>query len=99
MTPGPFRRSLRRSRRGTEPQDVWASVDGMPGVVLTVPSPEMFVMIDGLAVRATPQTPQPGTLLPGPGDTVQIRYDAGAGVDADPAADPADPASARLVAA
>ncbi|MEY9861184.1 hypothetical protein ABH935_006824 [Catenulispora sp. GAS73] len=85
MTPGPFRRSLRRGRRETEPQDVWAAVDGMPGVVLTVPSPEMFVMIDGLAVRATPE---PGTALPGPGDTVQIRHE----VDA-------APNTARLVAA
>ena len=56
----------------------------MPAVVLTAPGPEMFVMIDGLAVRAVPGT---GTALPG--DAVQIRYDA----DAD-----ADPAASRLVA-
>ncbi|WP_370348315.1 hypothetical protein [Catenulispora sp. EB89] len=72
MTPGSFRRSLRRGRRGTEPQDVWASVDGMPGVVLTVPSPEMFVMIDGLAVRATPDSAEARLV---PGDTVQIRHE------------------------
>lgn len=91
VTPGPFRRSLRRGRRETEPQDVWAAVDGMPGVVLTVPSPEMFVMIDGLAVRATPE---PGIPLPEPGDTVHVRYDADADVNAD-----ATPNAARLVAA
>ena len=95
VTPGPFRRSLRRGRRGTEPQDVWASVDGMPGVVLTVPSPEMFVMIDGLAVRAIPESAETRAV---PGDTVQIRYDADA--DANANADTnAAPTTSRLVAA
>ena len=70
VTPDSFRRSLRRGGRGPEPQDIWASVDGMPGVVLTVPSPEMFVMIDGLAVRARPES---GSAFPG--DAVRIRYD------------------------
>lgn len=88
VTPGPFRRSLRRSRGGTEPGDVWASVDGMPAVVLTVPSPELFVLIDGLAVRATPDSDEARLV---PGDTVQIRYD----VDADAER---NPAAARLVA-
>ena len=88
VTPGPFRRSLRRGRRGPDPRSVRASVDGLPAVVLTVPSPEMFVMIDGLAVRAAPETDaESGSPLPG--DTVQIRYDA----DADAAPD-----TARLVA-
>jgi len=63
----------------------------MPAVVLTVPSPELFVLIDGLAVRATPDS---GEARPVPGDTVQIRYDVDADADADAEGKPA----ARLVA-
>ena len=69
---GSFRRSLRHGRRGYGPRDVWVSVDGMPAVVLTVPAPEMFVMVDGLAVRVLPEF---GAAFPG--DNVQIRYGAG----------------------
>jgi len=44
----------------------------MPAIVLTVPAPEAFVMVDALAVRALPES---GAALPG--DIVRIRYGSG----------------------
>ncbi|GAA1961233.1 hypothetical protein [Catenulispora subtropica] len=72
VIPGHVLNILRRHRRRPRPPAVRAAVDGLPAVVLTVPSPALFVLADGLAVRAFPDPA--GPLLPG--DAVRLRHDA-----------------------